>query len=123
MFRRISHYDVASTPESAYIIGGLIYHSAISIEASKIIAKFANNEWTKHGELSKARFFHKTLTFESRTMIFGGIFYGRLATEVWKFEQSYTHFIQPELIADMFSKGFGMYLVDVNFCKNVASYE
>ena len=42
-------------------------------------------------------------------------------TEVWNFENHYTDQIPPELIGGFgnfeFINGFGMYLVDLNFCK------
>ena len=61
--------------------------------------------------------YHKAMTYESRTMIFGGYYYGSLATEIWEFGTSYTELIPPVLDETRFVNGFGMYLVDINFCK------
>ena len=78
VLRQISHYDVASTTKAAYIISGKISNgnTAASIKGSNIIAKFANNKWSIHALLSKARMFHKSLTHQSQVMIFGGYFHG-----------------------------------------------
>ena len=89
-------------------------------KGSDIIAKFNENKWTEEGRLSKARMFHKTMTFESRTIIFGGYFFGTISTEIWEFERSSTDLIPPEFQDGewTFVGGFGMYLVDIDFCKS-----
>ena len=66
-FRKISLYSVASTTEAAFVIGGWDGSSSLDI-----IAKFENNQWSRYGNLQKARSGHGSITSGTQTIIIGG---------------------------------------------------
>ena len=61
----ISHYGVASTPMSAFFIGGFNGDGPIGE-----INKFSDNTWSRHGDLRMPRFNIQALTYDNETMIF-----------------------------------------------------
>ena len=66
LFREISHYSVALTTDSAFVIGG--YKGS----CSDVIAQFKNMQWSLYGNLKKRRDGHRSITFGSQTMVIGG---------------------------------------------------
>ena len=64
LFRWISQYSTANTPDAAYIIGGLY--------TKNLVAEFRNDQWAKLGTLNKGRSDHGSITVGPQTMIVGG---------------------------------------------------
>ena len=63
---------MASTENAAFIIGGKTQGSDSYWNAFDIIAKFQDNQWTRHGSLRAARYLHGSITSADQTMIVGG---------------------------------------------------
>ena len=66
---RISHYAVASTDESVYIIGG---YTAASSYYTSTIAEYKDGDWRNVGSFAQGRGFHGAITSGSITMVVGG---------------------------------------------------
>ena len=64
---RINSYSTSSTAQATYIIGG--YSSPDRLDT---IAEFKNNQWSKLGSLSNARWHHGSIRVGDLTMIIGG---------------------------------------------------
>ena len=115
--RRILGYSVASTADSAFIIGGW------NGGALSTIAKFSDNQWSLHGHLHHARDSHGSITFAGLTMVTGGysvsIDYYVLG-EVWNLapKANISVTLDGDFNRGAYSFGWGLYLVDVNFCQN-----
>ena len=67
IFSRIVRYATASTPDSAFIIGGWDGSTK-----SDLIARFQNNEWSQYGTLHRRRAGPGSVTFGNQTLIIGG---------------------------------------------------
>ena len=63
-FSYIALYSTASTPDAAYIIGGLYQKS--------IVAEFKDNQWNQLASLNKGRHGHGSLSVGDQTIIIGG---------------------------------------------------
>ena len=66
MFSRISFYNVASTPDAAFIIGGW------DPDPVTTVAKFENDEWSLYGNLQQGRLYHGAISFGEMSMVVGG---------------------------------------------------
>ena len=64
-YSKIFYYSVASTDESAFLLGG-------SPSSENIIAQFKDNQWSLYGNLQKQRFAHGTIMQEDQMMVIGG---------------------------------------------------
>ena len=126
MFRRISHFSTAHSPDAAYIIGG--YHTP------NLVAEFRNDQWAQLDDLNKGRSYHGSITVGAQTMIVGGYsgkwviilpyyfgyqkfnFFLSLETEVWELENGNNKVITPTLTN--YNDAVGLYAVDFYFCSN-----
>ena len=63
-FRQIFYFSVASTDDSAFVIGGS--------PLSGVIAQFKDDAWSLYGNLKKRRFGHSTITYDDTMIVFGG---------------------------------------------------
>ena len=68
-FSKLCQYSVASTENSAFIIGGHIWGESGGLD---IVAKFQDNQWTRYGSLNASRRLHASITSDDQTMIIGG---------------------------------------------------
>ena len=66
-FRRIAYYSAASTPESAFVIGG-----SNGTDSYDVIAQFHNDSWSLYGNLRKRRFLQGSITSGTEAMVIGG---------------------------------------------------
>ena len=66
---RISHYAVASTDESVYIIGG---YTNVWPYYTSTIAEYKDGDWKNVGSLAQGRSYHGAITSGSITMVVGG---------------------------------------------------
>ena len=64
MFRRISRFSTANSPDAAYIIGG--------DPNQNLVAEFRNDQWAQLDHLNKGRRYHGSITIGAKTMIVGG---------------------------------------------------
>ena len=64
VFRSIYAYSIASTSESAYIIGGGY--------TQEIIAEYKNDNWRQFGTLVKGRYWHGSIALGNEFMVIGG---------------------------------------------------
>ena len=64
MFRRISRFSTANSPDAAYIIGG--------DPNQNLVAEFRNDQWAQLDDLNKGRYAHGSITVGTQTMIVGG---------------------------------------------------
>ena len=66
-FSRYTHYSVSSTNQAAFFIGGFRFNGR-----STTIAKYANDEWSFHGNLKRPRYGHGSIVTGTKTMVIGG---------------------------------------------------
>merc|ERR1711893_139332 len=100
----IYFYSTASTEDAVFIIGGN--------NNGKRIAEYKNGKWTNVGELEKSRYDTRSITFGGQTMIIDPY---DPTVEIWNLEQrkKLTTFERPP---GEFYGGFGMFLIQKNFC-------
>ena len=67
----IAVYSVASTKETAFVIGG---SNAVSDDDRDpdFITQFKNDVWSFYGNLQKGRSWHGSISIGSKTMVIGG---------------------------------------------------
>ena len=66
-------YSVASTNQAAFFIGGR--HESYSYLS--VIAKYENDNWSLHGNIKRARYGHRSITYGTATIVIGGSPEGR----------------------------------------------
>ena len=109
---------MASTTDSAFIIGGWASWDGGPLAT---IAKFSDNQWSLHGHLHHGRNSHGSITFAGLTLVIGGysIDYYVLG-EIWNLapRANISVTLDGDFNRGAYSFGWGLYLVDVNFCQN-----
>ena len=109
----ICGYSTASTNDAVYVIGG---HNSIDGgggDTVSTIAEYKEGRWTKIGETEKSRAYHGSISFGGKTLIFDD---NDDTVEIWNLErkQKLSIFNAPH---DKISDGFGMFIVNKDFCK------
>ena len=66
MLRKYSHYSVSSTNQAAFFIGGNF------AGGSSVIAKYENDEWSRHGNLKRRRCNHGSIISGTEIIVIGG---------------------------------------------------
>ena len=78
-FSRIVAYSVASTPEAAFVIGGVDASEGVWSYLS-VIAQFKNDGsgflWSIYGNLRQSRGSHGSITYGTQTLVIGGAAWG-----------------------------------------------
>ena len=64
LLSRVSEYSTASSPDSAYIIGGKYTRN--------LVAEFRNDQWAQLEDLIEGRYWHGSITVGTQTMVVGG---------------------------------------------------
>ena len=110
----INRYSTASSEDAVYIIGG---YSSIDGKSSgkpvRTIAEYKNGRWSRIGQMEKPKAGHGSISFGQKTLIFDN---DDAIVEIWDLERKrkVSSFNAPH---DDFIYGFGMFIVNKNFCK------
>ena len=63
-YSRISHYSIADTSDTVYVIGGMY--------TKRVVAGYTNDQWRRLPDLKQDRTGHGSITIGDRIVIIGG---------------------------------------------------